>query len=200
MSLEKYLEDKPEDHHFTGPISVQGSPGEGSVFFEEGCVLYHLAKTLGGPVLELGADLGISTRFIHEGLDKHNQSEDVVVALDYLHKWGEDMDWPRRIRIEADTLCRSVRDKIPALPYKWAFIDADHRYGAVVNDIYLTTSILRIPVLVFHDCNPNLRIAENPSCGSDAYWAVKDHLPDTYAWELLPTPAGLVIATKKEQS
>jgi len=190
----------PLDHHFTGPITAQGSEGEGSVFHVEGEVLYTLACSLGGPVLELGADLGISTRYIHEGLEAHGQECDVVYAFDYNHKWDDDPDWPRRIRRSADTICRSIRTKIPPMNWEWAFVDADHRYGAVLNDLYLVTKVLRIPLIVFHDCNPNLRIAENPSCGSDAYWAVTENLPPDYDYELLDTPAGLLIAKLKEQA
>jgi hypothetical protein len=183
------------DHHFTGPLPAQQSEGQGSVFHIEGQLLYAMATDLGGPVLEIGSDLGVSTRYIHEGLEDTGAGP--VVAVDYCHKFGDDLDWPLRIRIECDT--HKEPGKIPALPYRWAFIDGDHRYDGVLQDIKLAVG-LGINTLVFHDTRADIPVPTNPSDGSEARRAVTDYFMSKpwVVWDI-PTPAGLMLAFRSNK-
>jgi len=93
------------DHHVTGPPSTWQSENNGSVAHIEGQILAALAARLGGPVLEIGADLGISTRYIHEGLERaENPGPNLrIYSVDRHHKWDDDPGWPLRVRVDADS-------------------------------------------------------------------------------------------------
>jgi hypothetical protein len=158
------------------------------VFHEEGRILYTLARRWGGTVLEIGSDLGISTRYLYEGLERG-----FVVAVDYCHKWGFDKAWPRRIRIEADSRQLGLAEELRQFgPYALAFIDGDHRYAGVVNDIAIARA-LGIPRILFHDTRADMPAPAGTSDGSEARRAVQDCLGD---WDLtdLTTGCGMILA------
>jgi len=183
------------DHHFSGPVHAQQTENNGSVFHEEGLILAGLAAKWGGPVLEIGADLGISTRYISEGLDRRYGptilEPGIIYSVDICHKWYDSRDWPRRIRIDHD----SSTYKAPRA-CKWSFIDGDHRYASVLKD---TQAVIDTPCprLLFHDTAPDHPKAENAAEGSDAREAVFDYFKALPDWHLLeiPTHCGLILAT-----
>lgn len=191
------------DHHFSGPPENQRPPNTGAVDHLEGCLLAGLAHSLGGPVLEIGADHGVSTRYIHEGLeswfDTHPEatpSQLQIFSVDVLHKWADDPSWPFRRRITAD----SAHYVCPARP-TFAFVDGDHRYDGVQSDAIMAISA-GARVIVFHDTGDHLkRNPENPSAGSDAREAVPavfSILPDWTLYDL-PTPCGLMVACRNPE-
>jgi hypothetical protein len=166
-----------QDHHFTGPLPNQQPENNGSVFHEEGVILATLAYNLGGPVLETGADQGISTRYIHEGLEASGKPGKIY-SVDVLHKWpgadwpGVDPDWPLRVKIDGD-----AGTYIPPEKCRWAFIDDNHQYRGVIRAI---GSALRAGCtkLLFHDAADHIRKnPDNPSSGSD----VRDAVPEFFA-------------------
>lgn len=172
-----------QDHHFTGPVHAQQSPNQGSVSVIEGEILAAIAEKLGGPVLEIGSDLGISTRYIHEGLGR----DPAIWAVDPHHKWTSDV-WPGIVQHHKTSV--AFRYLLPTHPFRWAFIDGDHRYAGIAADILVCRALL-IPVLVFHDTAARLaRMPENPSAGSDAHLVVRD------AFAADPTLAILDIQTE----
>jgi len=178
------------DHHVTGPPSTWQSENNGSVFHIEGQILAALAARLGGPVLEIGADLGISTRYIHEGLARTEKQNLRIYSVDNHHKWDEDPGWPLRVPIDADSTTYR-----PPEPCTWAFCDGDHRYDGVFKDC---GTLLRagIPHLLFHDTGAHHAPASNQSCGSDARRAVLDFFTPLPHWELIDvqSPCGLLFA------
>lgn len=184
------------DHHHTGPITCQQSEGQGSVAHSEGTILSAFASKFGGPVLEIGSDLGISSRYILEALDRRGTPDDILIAVDYFHKWDEDI--LRRVRIDADTSCFCIRNQIPDYEYAWAFIDGDHRYGGVLNDIELVAHHFAVPRIFFHDCRLDFPRATGPSNGSDAHLAVCRVLENDPDWILtyIATPCGLIYAQR----
>lgn len=168
------------DHHDVQPEN------QGSVSHEEGRVLAGLAHITEGHVLEVGADLGISTRYILDGLAAKPHRR--VVSLDYFHKWpGEH---PQRLKIDQDT--RQPLHPIVAklAPYAFAFIDGDHTFAGVMNDIRVFRQFTK--TLVFHDCSPAAPVPTNPSNGSEARRAVIESFPG-YLIEDIPTHCGLMI-------
>ena len=190
---------EPEDHHFTGPPSVWQAENEGSVFHIEGRILYSLAFKYPGLILEIGSDLGVSTRYIHQGLDdaleqSHTLEPAHIYCVDPIHKWPEDASWPRRHRIVG----YSPSD-IPLLEYDWAFIDGDHRYDGVMADIAAAKNLVHGP-LVFHDTAPRFssHTPTNTSDGSEARRAILDSLPES-EWQLteITSPCGLIYAIRK---
>lgn len=179
------------NHHFSGPPHVWQTPGHGSVSHLEGSFLTALARKLGGPVLEIGSDLGISTRYIHEGLEDGS----CIYAVDVNHKWEDDDTWPMRRRVVA-----SGADFEPPSKCSWAFIDGDHRYDGVCADIRQCLS-LGIGRLVFHDTHPRFSAwtPTNTSDGSRAREAVIDLLyqcPTAWTCYDFHTESGLIFAHK----
>jgi len=188
---------EPADHHYTGPVSNQQSENNGSVFHEEGRILATLAYTLGGPILETGADQGISTRYIHEGLEASDKPGKIY-SVDVHHKWpgadhpSVDPDWPLRAKIDADSGSYTAPEKC-----RWAFIDGDHRYRGVIRDIgaALRAGCAR---MIFHDTSPSVkRNPDNPSGGSDAREAVPEFFAGLRGWYLfdITTHCGMIFAT-----
>lgn len=129
---------EPADHHLTGAAQPEG---HGSIFHEEGRLLACVARHRGGPVLEVGSQLGISTRYILDGLGDKGW----VDAVDCNHQWDA-RSYSDRIRQHH---CRSENYK-PTERYNWAFIDGDHSYIAVTRDITLAVNA-GAQLLVFHD-------------------------------------------------
>jgi len=191
---------EPADHHFTGPPPNQQPENNGSVFHEEGRILATLAYNLGGPVLETGADQGISTRYIHEGLTARDWKErlPLIYSVDILHKWagadypGVDPDWPLRAKVDGDSGSYTAPEKC-----RWAFIDGDHRYRGVIRDIgaALRSGCSR---MIFHDTSDNVRRnPDNPTGGSDAREAVPEFFAGLRGWHLfdISTHCGMIYAT-----
>lgn len=185
------------DHHFTGPFDNQQPEGHGSIYHTEGLILAALVYRLAarGPILEIGADQGVSTRYIHQALDllypdAPPDLDTSVFSIDCHHKWDEDPNWPRRIRLD-----QRSDAPLPATfsGCQFAFVDGDHRYAGVVNDIKVCRKH-NIPNLLFHDTNLTLkRNPENASAGSDAREAVLDILTDAAAIYDITTPCGMMF-------
>ena len=177
---------EPQDHHFTGPIIAQQPECNGSVFHEEGRILATLAFVLGGPCLEIGSDLGISSRYIREGLPDDTR----LFCIDIYHKWDSRAYDPR-----IEQFHMRAEDFIPPEKCIWAFIDGDHRKDAVLLDI---KSALRCGcrVLIFHDCSPTMPAAKSASEGSNARDAVLES-EDLKGWDLfdITTHGGMILAT-----
>lgn len=188
----------PLNHHFTGPPQNHQAQGHGSVFAIEGKILAGLAARVGGPVLEIGADQGISTRYLHEGLARYAQSgkSTFVYSVDNNHKWAEDRAWPLRVRVVADSGTYT-----PPTPCRLAFIDGDHRYAGVVRDITQAVKA-GITRLLFHDTSPSFdgKTPTNTSDGSEARRAVLEAFGNTADWEVydITTPCGMIYVVKKE--
>lgn len=185
------LETSCFDHHWTGPPSAWQAENEGSVAHIEGQILYGLARKFGGPVLEVGSDLGVSTRYIHEGLEAHDSGH--VYAVDPLHKWDDDPAWPRRRRIVG-----SGADYRPPEPCRWAFIDGDHRLQGVLDDIS-NAYIHGIDRMIFHDTAKRFESAARPtntSNGSDAREAVLEYFDATYLLVDILSPCGLIYVER----
>ena len=190
-----------QDHHFTGPIPNQQPENNGSVFHEEGLILATLAYNYGGPVLETGADQGVSTRYIHEGLDLRGDPG-LIYSVDVLHKWpgsdepGGDPEWPRRVKIDGDSGSYNTPE-----PCRWAFIDCDHRYRGVIRAIgaALRAGCTRI---IFHDTADHIRKnPDNPTGGSDARDAVPEFFAGLPGWRLfdITTHCGMIFATNVDK-
>lgn len=198
---------EPLDHHFTGPLPNQQPECNGSVFHEEGRILATLAYNLGGNVLETGADQGISTRYIHEGLEAWNARPgatlaSVIYSVDILHKWpGSDTpfgdpEWPLRAKIDGDSGSFELPGEYNFC--RWAFIDGDHRYRGVIRDI---GAALRAGCqkIIFHDTADHIRKnPDNPTGGSDARDAVPEFFAGLPGWTLydISTHCGMIFATK----
>lgn len=179
---------EPQDHHLTGPEALRLPEGHGSVYHVEGRILATLARRLGGPILEIGTDAAISTRYLHEGLEE-NGAPGRIYTVDPNQRWTYTDDWPRIVPFS----CPS-RLWIP-LPCKWAFIDGDHRYYGVKHDIALAGRC-GCRWILLHDTGPNQHLnPESPTSGSDARRAALDSF-ETPPWDLLEidTPCGLMFA------
>ena len=197
---------QPQDHHHTGPANAHQFEGQGSVTHEEGTLLAAFAAANGGPVLEIGGDLGISTRYIWDGLDNYRvggapEVTGQVWSVDPMHKWD-----PRDFPDIKHFHCKSIdgwRKPTPGNPdgqrFVWAFIDGDHRYAGVIRDISVAIAA-GCDDLIFHDTSPYFHgKPTNASDGSEARAAVQDYLEHTGEWELydIPTRCGLVYARRK---
>lgn len=169
------------DHHDVQPEN------QGSVSHEEGRILAGFASQARRHILEVGADMGISTRYLLDGLQL-GRPEPRIVSLDYLHKWHKEV--PRRLKIDQDTRARLHPIVAKLAPYDFAFIDGDHTYEGVVNDIRVFRPFTS--VMIFHDCSPKAPIPTNPSNGSEARRAVLDEFPDLEVLDV-PTACGLMI-------
>jgi len=159
-------------------LNLDNPVGHGAVLLEEGRVLTALAAAHGGPVLEIGACQGWSTKFILNGLPDNA----LVVSVDPNHqgRWSD-------LRLKRWT-CYS--DKIEQHPdlcqFKWAFIDGNHCDPWPVHDLNLVQR-LGVAFAVFHDSLPI-------------------HWPDVQAaldasnlpYTELNTPCGLAIIRFKE--
>lgn len=194
--IKKFCVDFPcLDHHYTGPPANQQPQGHGSVFQIEGKILAGLAARVGGSILEIGADQGVSTRYLHEGLARHpSSSHAVIYSVDNNHKWPEDRAWPLRYRVAGDS-----RSYAPPKDCRLAFIDGDHRYEGVCRDINVVT-LAKIPRVLFHDTGVHFdKEPTNASNGSQARRAVLEALQEK-EWDLyeVSTPCGLIYATRKE--
>lgn len=209
--IERYgvREFTPKAHHFTGPLHVQHSPGcSGGVLADDGIALAHFAARFGGPVLEIGGDVGVSTRYICEGLERHTAQEhstvDVVFSIDNDHKWEQDAYWPRRFRVNADS-SKLIPADLPS-PYGvhfsrflWAFIDGCHSREMVLNDALFAYTV-GCDAMVFHDgargTNPVYRAEDNS--GTDVPEAVPEFFakrPD-FTLIFVPTTVGLILAVR----
>jgi methyltransferase family protein len=180
-----------KDHHHTGPRNAQQPEGHGSVTHEEGRCLAGLAAKLGGPALEIGGDLGISTRYIDEGLARsvtrrHGLFPELgrVYSIDPMHKW-DPRDFPGIVHIHACSI-----DARLDLPYEWAFIDGLHDYASVVRDTSVAIDA-GANHLIFHDTTP-----AHSKQVSEARAAVQDYLGPLRDWRLwdVQTRCGLVYA------
>jgi hypothetical protein len=206
---------EPEDHHYTGPIIAQMSPDGGTVSDTEGRILATLARKLGGPVLEIGAALGVSTRYIHEGMERYATEPGLgrmfcvgttldrppnaltIFSVDIFSKWPDDPDWPYRVRIKADS-----KEFFPDLKCKWAFIDGDHSFDGVCTDID-TAIRAGCKHLIFHDTDPTKQKPTSEPFGQDGTEARRAVLTklklsnNGRTWTIfdIPTECGMIYAT-----
>lgn len=171
------------DHHYTGPPGNQQEPCNGSVFHEEGLILANFAETRRGNVLEIGADQGVSTRYICEGLNRAADVCPAVYSLDIHHKWPEDAAWAARRMVHADS--RTWRPE-PGTRFSWAFIDGDHSYDAVRDDIQ-TALACGARLMVFHDAKME-----------EVRLGVGDHFKGAKNWNVyeIESQCGMFIAEK----
>lgn len=170
---------------FECPDMHQVQPeGHGSVFHEEGQILAGLARRLGGPILEIGACLAISTEYILHGMEP----TDELLTLDLNHqRYLKD---PRVQQISAN----SFTWRKP-LKFKWVFVDGDHRKFGVLADIE-TCLAHGIEIMLFHDTSR--RFEAEPitmSDGSRAREAVFERLAD---WNIveIDSPCGMLYVTR----
>jgi predicted O-methyltransferase YrrM len=119
---------------------------DGCIWADEGLFLASLAAHFGGPVLEIGANCGVSTRSILGGLS-HSE---VLISVDIRHLW-DGSAVPNLVQVTAD----SAKWDAPH-PVKWAFIDGDHSYDGVLHDIAMARRA-KAGLMVFHDCAPILQ-------------------------------------------
>lgn len=179
------VSDQHED--FTG-----GRGNDGCVSHAEGQVLAGLARKLGGPVLEIGFCLGISTKYILDGFRSGPAAlqNNRIVSLDLHHQ--------RRLpnmnleQIVADSRIWRVADR-----FTWAFVDGDHRYESVVEDIE-TCRVHGCRGMLFHDTSACFTVPTNMSNGSDARRAVLDVLGSSPDWKVVEvlTDCGILWATR----
>lgn len=163
MEIAKFLQlhcvpFQASDHHHTGPLHVQRPHGTGGpIFPDEGPILAAFAARWGGPVLEIGGSIGVSTRYIHQGLASRVDSGRVF-TVDKKHLWEQDPGWPLRIRIDCDSMDRPALIRILRemgfSGCSWAFIDGDHSYLGVLNDLIFAIAC-GARTLFFHDTTPN---------------------------------------------
>lgn len=174
---------EPKKHHFTGPQRYHQPEGHGAVWYEEGKVLANFAKQIGGPVLEIGTNLAISTRFISEGLDAHG-GDGKVWTIDIDQWWVYTKDWPRII-----PFCMDSR-YFPVKPFKWAFVDGDHTYEGVKQDLPLVHKC-KCEVIVFHDAKtwPGVKKAVEEGLSEDQWNLVE-----------VDTGCGLIVAVHRDQA
>ena len=199
--LKKFCtEFEPRDHHHTGPGCVRQAEANGSVFCIEGKILASYANRHGGPVLEIGSDLGISSRYIMEGLDRFDArflemglgpTNDPLYCVDIFHKWDDATGFPRRRRHDGNS------DSFKGPTCRWAFVDGSHMYDDVLADIR-SLDRLGIRRAFFHDTSTVHPKATSPTCGSDARYAVLDALAKTWTLHEIDTPCGLIYATLDE--
>lgn len=182
------------DHHFTGPRNCQQAEGHGSLYHAEGFLLasicYHYSDR---PVIEIGADLGISTRYIHEALDQAN--EGLVLSVDIQHFWQADPAWSRRLRLVQDSQTVSQNPIAQKLaPFGVAYIDGNHHRSFILGDIRETLA-LGARVLVFHDCAPNCPAGDpGGRIGSDARACALETFRDSAKRIYdVTTPAGVMV-------
>lgn len=187
-----------QNHHFTGPPEGHQPECHGSVFHHEGVILAGLAYMYGGPILELGTDLGISTRYLHEGLvlrqkDMPESVPPKIYAVDIYHK----CDLSRYTKDIEQIHASSWDYQCPVLvPLAW--IDADHQKSAVLKDIG-TALRAGAPVIAFHDTSPTMPPAVSASQGSNARDAVLEAF-DEEEWDLydVQTRCGIMVAVAKD--
>lgn len=190
----------PQDHHHTGPPNAHQPEGQGSVTHEEGTLLACFAAATGGPVLEIGGDLGISTRYIWDGLANYRVDgapveRSQVTSVDPMHKW-DPSGYPDIKHVH----CKSIDDWRHGKSFVWSFIDGDHRYAGVIRDISVAIAAGCCD-LIFHDTSPYfVGKPTNASDGSEARAAVQDYLGYLPEWELyeIPTRCGLILARRRE--
>ena len=113
-----------------GESRYEDSPPRRSVTDEEGSILRRLAKDK--YVLEIGTGLGVSTKYLAETALE-------VVTVDPDH-WVQDPCLPNVIFL------RSRPDR----EFDLVFIDGNHAYEDVLNDIRLS---MEIPEIIIHDTN-----------------------------------------------
>ena len=142
-------------------LNLSNPVGHGGVLLEEGRALTALAGAVGGPVLEIGAAQGFSSRFILDGLGPNDE----LVSVDPKHEapWDD----PRCARLH----CRSDSDQVLKYPasFRWAFIDGNHEAPWPAHDLELVER-LGCDFAVLHDSAwkgwPDVREALD-GCGKD---------------------------------
>ena len=198
QSVDEFLKPHGLREQDIEPKHTKKAPeGSGPLFHNEGVVLVALGRQLGGPVLELGSERGISTRYIMEGLQEYAPPHNRVYAVDIRHQWRPRIvEDPLRQRHELRMDSRHL-NPIDIGAVQWAFIDGDHLYAGVKNDTEKAIAC-GAQLLIYHDCSPWIPRGTGAGQGSDAFEAATDILWDDPNWDLtfIKTVAGLLLATK----
>lgn len=161
-------------------------------------LLYVLAQTLGGPVLEQGASYGLSTRCIIRGLSTHKQQPPFqVYSVDLNHQWDKHdlppVYDPSRVAIDGDSTAYA-----PPEPCVWGFEDAKHDYETTRMNLQRQIGAGCHTILI-HDTAERL---QGWKCG-DIIWdcrrAVMDILGD---WDLIDieSDSGMILAQRKDDN
>lgn len=167
--------------------------GDGSVWKDEGQLLAAFADFFStGAALEIGAQRGISTRYIASGALSGPMAP-YVFSVDLHHQWKLSPDdkrrWPNVVQVTADSAGYT-----PPVEVEWAFIDGDHTYDGVLRDI---KSALRAGagLLVFHDTALRLQGLPHDGGTIGVEAAVRHYFKNRDGWHYFPvdTKAGLVI-------
>jgi len=180
----------PQNHHHTGPPHVHAPDRSGGpVFEDDGKLLASFACRHGGPVLEFGGNIGVSTRYIHQGLQECGLpgTDNKVYTIDKKHLWEPDPSWPLRTRIDCDSLdhprlLRTLRE-FGFRGARWAFIDGLHSYTGVLSDTLAAIS-LGARALIYHDCGkcPPYKYSDDSGC--DARSVIEDFYFDP-KWKVI---------------
>lgn len=169
------------------------SPGDGSVWPEEGRLLCAFAHRYGGPVLEIGAQRGVSTRYILFGLPK----ADKLYSVDLYHQYAPAAGGHTNL---VQVTGSSFTYEPP--PCSWAFIDGDHSYDGVLSDI-ATARKAGCTMLFFHDGAPHLQGLLHDGYPLGVRRAIMSwHSANAEEWHLaeLVTKSGMFYARHKFKS
>ena len=141
-------------------LNLDNPVGHGGVLLEEGRVLTALAAAHGGPVLEIGAATGCSTRFILDGLPPGDGL--ALVSVDPKHEGRFEDPRLHREHCLSDRIERSYNPG----DFAWAFIDGSHEAPWPAHDLALVQR-LGVRFAVLHDSNwsgwPDVRTALDES-------------------------------------
>lgn len=166
--------------------------GTGSVWDTEGQILAEFARAHGGPVLEIGTQRGLSTRYILRGLDAGGWGpEHLVYAVDLFHQHRL-ADSEPRLRCVS---CNSQFYQGP--PVAWAFIDGLHTYEGVCHDLQ-TALAHGARTILLHDYHERLQGQPTDEGVIGVKRAVDDWLVAHPDWTFTrhQTDGGLVELTK----
>jgi hypothetical protein len=186
---------EPEDHHKTAEAEYHEPEGGGSIYHEEGRILANCGYRFGGPVLEIGTKVGISARYIAEGLEKRGDGYEVH-TVDIAQVWPHDgrlhPEFPNIVAYNMSSAAFQPR------PFKWAFIDGNHFAPWPARDIRLA-NLCGCDYIVLHDCGEHVQKENRPGredC-SEARAAALELLPkDWVVWEI-DTGSGLFFAVRR---
>lgn len=133
-----------------------------------------------GNILEIGVHCGISTTAILAGLEEnggHLWSVDTHPSCRYV--WHGHPQWT--------FVCPWSGDPMPEQEFNVAFIDGDHSYQAVANDLTFASGHIKHGLILLHDADtpsfPGVRRAIDEFCNC---WGLKHELrPGSHGLEVI---------------